>query len=108
MLGHHLSRNLPNFRFEPRPVAPDEWDEVARKVYVQYNWADRPARDRSIKVPGDALQQMVWRGSGELIGNADDFINMMKATYNQEVDIPQETLEAIARENLETLLGTKK
>ncbi|KAJ3054705.1 putative malate dehydrogenase 1B [Rhizophlyctis rosea] len=108
MLGHHLSLNLPHYRFEPRPIVPDEWDEVARKIYVQYDWADRPARDRTIKVPGDALQQMVWRRSGELIGNANDFISLMKATYNQELDISQDTLDAIAQENLKTLLDTKK
>ena len=59
MLGHHLSRNLPHFRFEPRPVIPEEWDEVARKIYVQV--CDYPF---SFKAALASLNSEFWENSG--------------------------------------------
>ncbi|KAJ3197154.1 hypothetical protein HK101_005671 [Irineochytrium annulatum] len=76
---------------------PEDWEEYRRSTYEQHGWSERRARDRSVKTLDD-LPQIVWRKSGELIGNAEDYIALVKQTYNQEIVVDNEQLHAISRE----------
>ncbi|KAI9017176.1 hypothetical protein BC832DRAFT_543841 [Gaertneriomyces semiglobifer] len=76
MLSHHLQRNLPDFHVELIPKMPAEWETFATEVFKQHGWEQRPARDRTHKTLA-MLPQLVWRESGELIGNAADFVKLV-------------------------------
>ncbi|KAJ3214383.1 hypothetical protein HDU67_001716 [Dinochytrium kinnereticum] len=75
-MAYHLAHNLPDFKVEVIMKTPDEWEEYSQEVYNENRWAERRARDREIKGLDD-LPQIIWRKSGELIGNTSDFLKLI-------------------------------
>ncbi|KAI8914778.1 hypothetical protein DFJ77DRAFT_463295 [Powellomyces hirtus] len=104
MLAHHLRTNLPDFHIELIPKHPSQWEEYVRNTYTQKRWSERMARDRTYKDPA-RLQQMIWRKSGELIGDTGDFLKMMKETYNEELNLSDDLLNDISKETMASLVG---
>ena len=68
MLGHYLQKNLPDFHIIIDFKREQEWDSFVHSIYEQKRWGDRMASDRTIK-PESELSQLIYRPSGELIGN---------------------------------------
>ncbi|KAI8843289.1 hypothetical protein BJ741DRAFT_660332 [Chytriomyces cf. hyalinus JEL632] len=83
-LAYHLAANLADYTIEINTIPPEEWDSYKKSVYEENEWALRRARDRKIKKV-DELDQLIWRESGELIGNTRDYIELMKHAYGEEV-----------------------
>ncbi|KAJ3018235.1 putative malate dehydrogenase 1B [Thoreauomyces humboldtii] len=99
MLAHHLHANLPDFHVELVPKHPDQWDEYVQTTFAQRRWAHRMASDRTYKQPDStSLPQMIWRKSGELIGNTKDFMRMMNETYNEQMTLDDDMLSDISNE----------
>ncbi|KAI8851160.1 hypothetical protein BC829DRAFT_387473 [Chytridium lagenaria] len=80
-MAYHLAHNLPDYKVEVIMKTPDEWEDYRDIVYEENRWGERRASDREIK-PIDSLQQMIWRKSGELIGNTSDFLKLVGFTEN--------------------------
>ncbi|TPX66454.1 hypothetical protein SpCBS45565_g04463 [Spizellomyces sp. 'palustris'] len=107
MLAHHLNINLPSFHITLLPQHPDDWPDYARQIFIQNGWANRMAHDRTFKTP-EGLEQMIWRESGELIGDTKDFLKFIKQAYDQEYNLDDGTLADIAKENYEEVLASKQ
>ncbi|ORY52023.1 hypothetical protein BCR33DRAFT_649163, partial [Rhizoclosmatium globosum] len=75
-LAYHLCANLPEYGVEINLIPPHEWEKYKREIYEEQGWATRRARDRTIKAL-DELPQLIWRESGELIGNTEDYIKLV-------------------------------
>ncbi|KAJ3146915.1 putative malate dehydrogenase 1B [Geranomyces variabilis] len=104
MLAHHLHANLPDFHITLVPKAPSSWQDYVATTFAQNRWDARMSRDRKFKKPED-LNQMIWRDSGELIGDTANFLRMMKETYDQELQIDDDLLLEVSKENMEALTG---
>ncbi|KAJ3147663.1 putative malate dehydrogenase 1B [Geranomyces michiganensis] len=104
MLAHHLHANLPAFHITLVPKHPTSWADYVATTFARNRWDARMSYDRRFHKPED-LNQLVWRNSGELIGDAADFLRMMKARYNQELQIDEELLVEVSKENMEALAG---
>ncbi|KAJ3413157.1 hypothetical protein HDV05_008360 [Chytridiales sp. JEL 0842] len=75
--ARHLTANLPSYGVEVILQAnTSEFDAYKKSLYEENQWRVRFARDRTMKAPKD-LQQVVWRRSGELIGNASDYFKLL-------------------------------
>ncbi|KAI9332382.1 hypothetical protein BDR26DRAFT_824029, partial [Obelidium mucronatum] len=83
-LAYHLCANLPEYSIEINLVPLKEWDSYKRSVYQENGWDNRRARDRKIKTL-DELQQIIWRDSGELIGNTEDYIKLVGNFNNDQL-----------------------
>ncbi|KAI8818573.1 uncharacterized protein EV422DRAFT_537543 [Fimicolochytrium jonesii] len=104
VLAHRLLTNLPDFHADFILKHPREWDAFVEATVTQNHWTHRLARDRTLKTPKN-LPQLIWRESGELIGNTKDFLDLMKATYDQDLDVNDIELRRIAEENMSELLA---
>ncbi|KAI9190861.1 uncharacterized protein BJ171DRAFT_538454 [Polychytrium aggregatum] len=97
-LGCHLAHNLPNFRVDIIMLPPPEWPDYQRTVYIQNGWDHRMSFDRKMKTP-DQLDQMIWRRSGQLIGDTSDFVKLIWHAYRIQLNLPDSLLVEIAEEN---------
>ncbi|KAJ3317352.1 putative malate dehydrogenase 1B [Blyttiomyces sp. JEL0837] len=79
-LAYYLMANLPDYHAEVITVTDDKWENYKNQVFENNGWGSRPARDRKLKKP-DELPQLIWRKSGELIGNTDDYIKVTRHCY---------------------------
>ncbi|KAL2918125.1 putative malate dehydrogenase 1B [Polyrhizophydium stewartii] len=102
MLGYFLERNLPDFHVavEPRPDA--DWRSFVEHKFRENGWDMRSARDRNLKKP-DAMEQLIWIETGELVGDACDFLKLIKHSYNHETNLDDALLGRIAVENVANL-----
>jgi hypothetical protein len=98
MLGYHLQKNLPDFHIEIVMKKDTEWYNFVVETHASKGWGDRMAFDRTIKDSSD-LYQMIYRPSGELIGDTKAFIAYVKHAYKLEMDFDKDLLYEIALEN---------
>ncbi|KAI8615154.1 hypothetical protein BC830DRAFT_1124020 [Chytriomyces sp. MP71] len=83
-LAYHLATNLPDYTIEINAIPRAEWDAYRLSLYTENDWAERRARDRKIK-QCEELSQIIWRESGELIGDTEDYLKLMRHSYGEEV-----------------------
>ncbi|KAH9268556.1 hypothetical protein BASA84_000161 [Batrachochytrium salamandrivorans] len=99
MIGYHLQENLPDFHVEILPKTDNEWSVFVSQMFNDYAWLLRPARDRTIKSPNSTCP-LIWAKTGELIGDTNDFLKLIKHNYNYEIKADKELLDDITRENI--------
>ncbi|EGF83930.1 hypothetical protein BATDEDRAFT_85529 [Batrachochytrium dendrobatidis JAM81] len=102
MMGYFLQENLPDFHVKVILHTDESWKLFVPEMFNQYAWNIRPARDRKIRNPYD-LDQLIWVESGELIGNARDFIKLIHHNYGYENLLDSELLDKIVAENMTSL-----
>ncbi|KAJ3089916.1 hypothetical protein HDU96_003592 [Phlyctochytrium bullatum] len=105
-MAYHLARNLPDFQVTVTMLTPDDWEEFRDETYEAHRWVERRARDRTLKTLDD-LPQIIWRKSGELIGNTADFLRYAKEAYDQELQFDEQTIQEISRENFVSACHSK-
>jgi hypothetical protein len=98
MLGHHLQKNLPDFHISIQMKAKEEWNDYKHQLFHQKRWSERMSFDRTFKT-ADQLPQLIFRPSGELIGDTNDFIHFVKHAYAVEMSFDDALLTDIAIEN---------
>ncbi|XP_043966375.1 putative malate dehydrogenase 1B isoform X3 [Gambusia affinis] len=97
-LADILQRTLPSFRVHKIPVLPSEWERWLESTCNKNGWKHEES-------------PIIWRelveqgGKGMLLGGYNDFVNHCQVYYGVTSKIPEDELELIVAENLETQLS---
>lgn len=81
-----------------------EWDDWVDSCISENHWDGRLTANRS-SLNRNSLSQLIYRNSGELIGNTSDFIQWIKHSYGFERQF--DNLDDLAKVNQELYLNQK-
>ncbi len=103
MLCHHLNRNLPNFHVQLEYFTDkNEFLAYAVELGMKHEWFSSPPQyELKLKGTDDLNEQtcVVYRESGEYIGSAQEFIDLIKISYGVEHPMDDASLIDISYEN---------
>ncbi|XP_014825246.1 PREDICTED: putative malate dehydrogenase 1B isoform X1 [Poecilia mexicana] len=106
-LADTLQRTLPNFKVHKIPVLPSEW-EVVMPLPFYRRWLELTCNKNGWKHEESPL---IWRelveqgGKGMILGGYNDFVDHCQVYYGVTSKIPDDEMETIVAENLETQLS---
>ncbi|XP_032412448.1 putative malate dehydrogenase 1B isoform X3 [Xiphophorus hellerii] len=97
-LADTLQRTLPSFRVHKIPVLPSEWERWLEFTCNKNGWKHEES-------------PLIWRelveqgGKGMFLGGYNDFVDHCQVYYGVTSKIPEDEVETIVAENLETQLS---
>uniref|UniRef100_A0A3B3WSF1 Lactate/malate dehydrogenase C-terminal domain-containing protein n=1 Tax=Poecilia mexicana TaxID=48701 RepID=A0A3B3WSF1_9TELE len=97
-LADTLQRTLPNFKVHKIPVLPSEWERWLELTCNKNGWKHEES-------------PLIWRelveqgGKGMILGGYNDFVDHCQVYYGVTSKIPDDEMETIVAENLETQLS---
>ena len=97
-LGYYLEKNLPDFHVQVIFKNAFEWSDWVDQAILENHWEGRLTANRSC-LDKDSLSQLIYKNSGQLIGNTSDFIEWIKHCYGLELKF--NGLDEIAQVNHE-------
>ena len=97
-LGYYLEKNLPDFHVQVIFKNASEWSDWVDQAILENHWEGRLTANRSC-LDKDSLSQLIYKNSGQLIGNTSDFIEWIKHCYGLELKF--NGLDEIAQVNHE-------
>lgn len=77
-MGYYLEKNLPDYHVSISILTETSWQKFSREMYNENGWDARLAKDRTLK---SNLGQLIWYNSGELIGDANDYMTFVEHAY---------------------------
>lgn len=91
-----MEKNLPDFHVKVIFKDESEWDDWVNSIISENHWDTRLKASRSNLVR-DSLSQLIYKNSGQLVGNTLDFIAWIKHSYGLELNF--DNLDEIAKVN---------